>query len=157
MPYASPFTGPIACTPSIELSTTSTEPYARMPHASSVADVEPPVSTTRLRRMIVASDHVKMPMRWLPSKRLFSIRWPPPLNTRAPLRNPRTVQPRIVVFRRSSEWMPVALVDGPAPSPPSLKPLQSIVTLFAATVIALPLADAVERSLSKHQTPCVDS
>ena len=65
------------------------------------------------------------------------------------------LQPRTVVFCRFPEAMPTAVVPGPPERPPSLNPLQSIVTLFAATMIASPVPGLNDRSRLKHHVPCV--
>ncbi len=55
----------------------------------------------------------------------------------------------------SSELIAVAHVLAPAASPPTLKSLQSIVTLLALIVIRLPLLALEARSFRRHQAPCV--
>src|SRR5687768_17200691 len=96
-----------------------------------------------------------MPTPVLPSRRLSSTRCPPPLVPTMPIRKPRTVQWRTVTLVRSAALMPYADVPAPAARPPSLNPLQSMVTLFVATVIAEPLVLAVVRSDARHHVPCV--
>jgi hypothetical protein len=62
---------------------------------------------------------------------------------------------RTVMLLRSGEEIPTACEPSPAASPPSLKPLQSMVTLLVLTEIALPDWMDVDRSLRSHHTPWV--
>src|SRR5690606_20250003 len=111
----------------------------------------------RLRRTRLFSPVTRMPVCRLLSRRLSSTRWPAPPSRRMPCRNPRMLQWRMVAFCRSEAWMPSACDPLPAARPPSLKWLQSIVTLFAAMVIALlpPEPMLVARFPRRHHTPWV--
>jgi hypothetical protein len=62
-------------------------------------------------------------------------------------------QRRTVVLSRLVPAMPTAVVVVPAPVPSRMKPLQSMVTLLAVTLMALPLAMLVARLESMHQMP----
>ena len=55
---------------------------------------------------------------------------------------------------RLLETIPSVSVAVPAARPPTLKPLQSSVTLFASMLIALPESMAVDRSPFRHHVPC---
>src|SRR5690606_15296951 len=111
----------------------------------------------RLRRTRLFSPVTRMPVCRLLSRRLSSTRWPAPPSRRMPCRNPRMSQRRMVAFCRSEAWMPSACDPLPAARPPSLKWLQSMVTLFAAMVIALlpPEPMLVARFPRRHHTPWV--
>ena len=70
---------------------------------------------------------------------------------------PRTPQRRTVVFSRPLATMPNAWVVGPAARPPTLKSLQSMVTLLTVTLIAVPVVRFIDTFLRRHQTPCVET
>src|SRR5688572_24458526 len=62
-------------------------------------------------------------------------------------------QSRMTRFARSVASTPTVPVAGPAASPPSRKPLQSMVTLLAVTLIAWPLESEVVWSACRHHVP----